>query len=98
MNGIVKAVRDYFRSKNLEQYDIYPPLHGIGSAEAESPYPDEHTADSFQAGMTVNTDISLFGMPGGSNRIEEGFLITEDGFESLTPYIRGCIQNYLKGR
>ena len=98
MNGIVKAVRDYFRSKNMEQYDIYPPLHGIGSAEAESPYPDEHTADSFQAGMTVNTDISLFGMPGGSNRIEEGFLITEDGFESLTPYIRGCIQNYLKGR
>ena len=28
-NIFVKQVRDYFRSNNLEKFDIYPPLHAI---------------------------------------------------------------------
>ncbi len=71
MKRFVSAVRDLFRKEGLSEYDVYPPLHGIGCAEAESPYPDENTEAVFEAGMTVNTDISLFGLPGGSNRIEE---------------------------
>jgi len=90
----VQAVRNIFREKNLSQYDIYPPLHGCGCAEAESPYPDEKTEMSFQAGMTVNTDVSLFGHPAGSNRLEEGFVITGDGFETLTPLIRVLCEEY----
>jgi len=85
---MVKAVRNVFRKKGLDKYDIYPPLHGIGLAEAESPYPNEKSTFCFRAGMTVNSDISLFGHPVGSNRIEEGFVITEEGYESLTPLIR----------
>ncbi len=90
----VQAVRNVFRKKNLSPYDIYPPLHGCGLAEAESPYPDEKTEMFFQAGMTVNTDVSLFGHPAGSNRLEEGFVITEDGLESLTPLIRTLCEKY----
>jgi Xaa-Pro aminopeptidase len=90
----VKVVRDVFRARNLSQYDVYPPLHGCGCAEAESPYPDENTNMLFEAGMTVNTDISLFGHPAGSNRIEEGFVVTKDGAESLTPLMRRLCENY----
>lgn len=90
----VQAVRNVFRKKNFSPYDIYPPLHGCGLAEAESPYPDEKTEMFFQAGMTVNTDVSLFGHPAGSNRLEEGFVITEDGLESLTPLIRTLCEKY----
>ena len=78
MNKFVRAVRDFFRAEGLSEYDVYPPLHGIGCAEAESPYPNETTEAVFKAGMTCNTDISLFGLAGGSNRIEEGFVVTED--------------------
>lgn len=85
---MVKAVRDVFRRRGLSKYDIYPPMHGTGLAEAESPYPDEKAAYAFRAGMCVNSDISLFGAPAGSNRIEEGFVITRGAPESLTPYIR----------
>lgn len=85
---MAKAVRDVFRKRELDKYDIYPPLHGIGLAEAESPYPHEKTTLCFRAGMTVSSDISLFEHPVGSNRIEEGFVITEEGYESLTPWIR----------
>lgn len=74
--------------------NVYPPLHGIGCAEAESPYPDAETEETFQVGMTVNTDISLFGLPGGSNRIEEGFVITDGEAESLSPFIAKCCEEW----
>lgn len=85
---MVKAVKKVFAKHNLSKYDVYPPLHGIGLAEAESPYPNEKTTYPFRTGMCVNSDISLFGHPDGSNRIEEGFVIGPKGPESLTPYIR----------
>ncbi|MBN2641851.1 MAG: aminopeptidase P family protein, partial [Victivallales bacterium] len=85
---MVKAVKEVFRKSDAEEYDIYPPMHGIGLAEAESPYPDSNSSYSFKSGMCVNSDISLFGHPGGSNRIEEGFVITGKGPVSITPYIR----------
>jgi Xaa-Pro aminopeptidase len=85
---MVRAVKAVFARHGLAQYDVYPPMHGIGLAEAESPYPDAAATYPFRAGMCVNSDISLFGHPAGSNRIEEGFVIRSDGPESLTPYIR----------
>lgn len=85
---MVRAVKDVFRKYDMTQYDIYPPMHGAGLAEAESPYPDENVNYAFRAGMCVNSDISLFGTPAGSNRIEEGFVIRSSGTESTTPLIR----------
>lgn len=81
---LVKAVKDYFKTNNVSEYDIYPPLHGCGVAEAESPYPNENTEGYFTKGMTVNVDLSLFGHPDGSNRIEAGFVVTEDGYEPMS--------------
>ena len=88
MGEMVRAVQRVFRNHDLGKYDVYPPMHGIGLAEAESPYPDGESTSRFRTGMTVNSDISLFGHPAGSNRLEEGFVITDDGFESITPCIR----------
>jgi Xaa-Pro aminopeptidase len=89
---MVKAVKTVFKKYNLTEYDVYPPMHGIGLAEAESPYPDEKADYAFRENMCVNSDISLFGHPDGSNRIEEGFVITKSGPESLTPFIREMCQ------
>jgi Xaa-Pro aminopeptidase len=85
---MVKAVKAVFKQHDVSRFDVYPPMHGIGLAEAESPYPDEDADYVFQAGMCVNSDISLFGHPAGSNRIEEGFVIQSDGWQSLTPLVR----------
>ena len=98
MKNFVRAVKKVFYEEGLEQYDIYPPLHGIGCAEAESPYPNENSEETFQIGMTVNTDISLFGLEGGSNRIEEGFVITESGAKSLSPFVRDYCEKWLERR
>ncbi len=88
---MVKAVKAVFAKHKMTQYDLYPPMHGIGLAEAESPYPDEKATYRFEANMCVNSDISLWGCPTGSNRIEEGFVITPEGPRSLTPLIRELV-------
>ena len=88
---MVRAVKAVFARHGLSEYDVYPPMHGIGLAEAESPYPDTESDYFLRSGMCVNSDISLFGHPDGSNRIEEGFVITEKGPESLTPLIRELV-------
>jgi len=85
---LVSGVKEYFNAKAVSQYDLYPPLHGCGVAEAESPYPNEQSTDTFAVAMTVNTDISLFGHPDGSNRIEEGLIVTEEGYEAMSPLVR----------
>lgn len=88
---MVKKVKEVFAKHNMTEYDLYPPMHGIGLAEAESPYPDSETEYKFESGMCVNSDISIWGHPAGSNRIEEGFVITENGPESITPFIRELV-------
>ena len=85
---VVKKIKDYFKKNDLEKYDLYPPMHGIGLSEAESPYPDENSKYEFIPGMAINFDVSLFGIPEvGSNRIEEGFVITENGNIALSKLI-----------
>lgn len=94
---MVRAVKEVFLKRGAEKYDVYPPMHGIGLAEAESPYPDVNATYALEAGMCVNSDVSLFGHPAGSNRIEEGFVIRESGPESLTPFIRDLCAKHLQG-
>jgi len=90
---MVRAVKTIYRKHGFDEFDVYPPMHGIGLAEAESPYPDESSDYPFKRGMCVNSDISLFGHSCGSNRIEEGFVILENGCEPLTPIIRELLEN-----
>jgi Xaa-Pro aminopeptidase len=91
---LVRAVKAFFNSKGVSQYDLYPPLHGCGVAEAESPYPNGNTEGNFTAGMTVNVDLSLFGHPDGSNRIEEGLLVTDDGYRPLSTLVRALCKQW----
>jgi len=94
---VVAAIRDYFAANGLTKYDLYPPIHGNGLAEAESPYPDEHTRYTFKSGMGVNFDVSLFGVPGvGSNRVEEGFIVEADGMIVLSELISQLRVAFLK--
>jgi Xaa-Pro aminopeptidase len=93
---VVKKIKEYFKISGLEKYDLYPPMHGNGLSEAESPYPDENTVALFLPGTGINFDVSLFGLPGvGSNRIEEGFIVTDEGLLTLSPLISCLREKYL---
>jgi Xaa-Pro aminopeptidase len=96
---VVKKLRKYFSDNDLEKYDLYPPIHGNGLSEAESPYPDENSKALFLPGVGVNFDVSLFGKPNvGSNRIEEGFIVKEDGVITLSKLISSMRINFIENR
>ena len=91
----VKVVRSRYEEMGFGKFSVYTPLHGIGLAEAESPYPNAKSEMKFQTNMTANVDISLFGIPTGSNRLEEGFVITEKEPRPLSEYVRKLCQEWI---
>ncbi len=94
---VVSAIRDYFAENGLTKFDLYPPIHGNGLAEAELPYPDEKTSYAFRTGMGVNFDVSLFGLPNvGSNRVEEGFVVDRNGLIVLSDLISGLRGDFIR--
>jgi len=95
LGTIVKSIRKYFLDNGLEQFDLYPPIHGNGLSEAESPYPDENSQVPLLTGIGINFDVSLFGSPVGSNRIEEGFVMSENGPIILSEFISRLREDFL---
>ncbi len=93
----VRKVHEHFEKAGYAENYVYPPLHGIGCAEAEAPYPDSNCRNLFEANMCVNGDISLFRSEVGSNRIEEGFVIRDGEVEFLSPLIRRLTAEWLEG-
>jgi len=96
--AFVRRVHQHFSETGYGSNYVYTPLHGIGCAEAEAPYPDAEAKAPFTDGMCVNTDISLFRSSVGSNRIEEGFVVREGGYEALSPLVRRLCAEWAAGR
>ena len=73
----------------LEQYYLYTGVHSVGVIEFEAPIFNAQNPIILQPNMCISIDIPLFNAPWGGLRIEDGFLITESGAESLheTPYL-----------
>jgi Xaa-Pro aminopeptidase len=73
----------------LEQYYLYTGVHSVGVIEFEAPIFNAQNPIILQPNMCISIDIPLFNARWGGLRIEDGFLITESGAESLhhTPYL-----------
>ena len=96
--AFVRKAHTHFEQAGYAANYVYPPLHGIGCAEAEAPYPGADSKQLFQTGMCANTDISLFRSAVGSNRIEEGFVVRDGAPEPLSPLIRRLCAKWLGGK
>jgi Xaa-Pro aminopeptidase len=78
--------RKLFERQGLIDYLVCPFAHTIGLMEAEGPFYGPNSNDILEPGMTVCVDVSFFGHPEFHGaRIETGFVITEDGYEPLSP-------------
>ena len=79
MGEMVRNVKAVFAKYGMTKYDLYPPMHGIGLAEAESPYPDENSTAEFEPGMCVNSDISLWEPPKDRTELKKGLSLLPAG-------------------
>ena len=75
-----------YEKHDWTKYIVCPFVHGLGLMEAERPFFGPNGTDVLQPGSIVSIDISIFGHPKHHGvRVETGYLITETGYEPLSP-------------
>lgn len=78
--------RAYYEKHDLLKYLVCPFAHSIGLMEAEAPFFGPNSDDILKPGMAVMVDVSFFGHPEFNGaRIETGYVITETGYEAMSP-------------
>ncbi len=85
----VEAVgRQVVGEAGLGQYFLYSGVHSVGVIEFEPPIFGPSSAARLEKDMVISVDIPLFNTPWGGLRVEDGYLITEQGAQRLhhTPY------------
>ena len=78
------AVRDHFRSLGLLDHFPHHTGHGIGLGHPEPPYFVPGSDETLVAGDVVTLEPGLYVEGVGGMRFERNYLITADGFETLS--------------
>jgi Xaa-Pro aminopeptidase len=86
------AGRRVMEAAGLGPNFLYSGIHSVGVIEFEPPIFGPSSIGSLEPGMVLSVDIPVFDAAWGGLRVEDGFLVTEDGAEPLddAPYALGA--------
>jgi Xaa-Pro aminopeptidase len=70
----------------------HPICHGVGARAHEPPYAHQAGGGEIMSGMVLAIEPGCYIEGGGGLRVEDNFLITEDGPEKLSPFPDGVVQ------
>lgn len=95
--GMTGKEMDAISRKHLEEAGFgknfaYSGIHSVGVTEFELPILSSKSEVILQPNMVFSVDIPLFLNEWGGMRLENGYLITEDGCESLNSWDRTYIK------
>lgn len=74
----------FLKTKGYGDYTPYSPLHSIGMQECEKPFFSIDKSVPIKEDMTIAIDAYLKGLKWGSFRIENTYIINENGAECVT--------------
>jgi Xaa-Pro aminopeptidase len=78
------AVRGHFKTLGLDQFFPTHSGHGLGLGHPEPPYFVPESSDTLQVGDVVALEPGLYVEGTGGIRYERNYLITADGYETLS--------------
>lgn len=90
---VCKCIDDLIKSYGCERMILYGPIHGTGLMEGEAPWIESNSDFLLESGLTfcyclyLGDDENEVGI-----RIEDGFIVTEEGVESFSDYRREVIE------
>ena len=86
-SSVCKAVDDFMDSSKFADINVYKNWcgHGIGVGVHECPMLDSVTHTVLEPGMTFSIEPYIYEEGVGSLGVEQNFLVTETGYEILTP-------------
>ena len=70
----------------------HPICHGVGARAHEPPYAHQAGGGEAEAGMVLAIEPGCYWEGGGGLRLEDNWLITDDGPEKLSPFPDGIVQ------
>ena len=80
---VEKIGRKIVEDAGLGKYFLYSGIHSVGVIEFEPPIFGPGSDAVLEKGMIISVDIPMFNTPWGGIRIEDGYLVTENGAERL---------------
>ena len=70
----------------------HPICHGVGARAHEPPYAHQAGGGTIEAGMVLAIEPGVYWPEGGGLRVEDNFLITDDGAERLCRFPDGIVR------
>ena len=70
----------------------HPICHGVGARAHEPPYAHQAGGGELRAGTVLAVEPGCYWEQGGGLRLEDNFLVTDDGPEKLSPFPDGIVQ------
>ncbi len=85
------TVRDGIAALGYPGQPTHPICHGVGARAHEPPYAHQAGGGTVSAGMVLAIEPGCYWEGGGGLRVEDNFLITEDGAEKLSAFPDGVV-------
>ena len=84
--GLDRLIRERIGEAGYPGQPSHPIAHGVGARAHEPPYAHQAGSGTIQAGMVLAIEPGIYWEGGGGLRLEDNFLITENGAEKLCRY------------
>jgi Xaa-Pro aminopeptidase len=89
--GLDRLVRERVAEAGYPGQPSHPICHGVGARAHEPPYAHQAGGGVMRAGMVLAIEPGIYWPEGGGLRLEDNFLVTEDGAEKLSPFPDGIV-------
>jgi len=93
---LYKVYCNFLKKKGYRKFSPYGSVHSLGMLECETPFFSAHKEVEMLENMVVAIDVYFKGLPWGSFRIEDTFIIREEGAECATIFNKDFIPEFFK--
>jgi Xaa-Pro dipeptidase len=86
-----RTTREAIAAAGYPGQPSHPVSHGVGARAHEPPYAHQAGGGVMREGMVLAIEPGIYWSEGGGLRLEDNFLVTEDGVEKLSPFPDGVV-------
>jgi Xaa-Pro dipeptidase len=87
-----RRVRNGLAEAGYPGQPSHPICHGVGARAHEPPYAHQAGGGTLETGMVLAIEPGVYWAGGGGLRVEDNFLVTENGVEKLSSFPDGIVR------